>query len=406
MVLMCSAACSQEANSPTKQFSSSPARELELAIESRDACQLARIHYDLGDIPAAEIVKLFYECANAGDARGTMWLARLYLNGRCGLKINETTARQMAARSVAKVLELAKGGDREAQFLAGAAYQEGLGVEVDYKEAAKWYAPAAAAGQIGALNNLGIMYIRGYGVPADIAKARALLTSAAEKGLRDAAKTLRVIQGSHRDESARLKNLFKAAVMHAIGKQKKDGIEFLAKKGLISDSKKSEDKGKVRTSRQFYFSADGLSIFVDEITGRINGIEGYAAGHMGDTQFRGRCPLGIAWSDTSDTAREKLGAPSDSGDVPGDYAYGMAYEIDNLIFAVMFSYSAPKTLRVWRVYETWVTDYGPLQDEKNITPEAGADHNVPTILQPTAGSRTKSTAHDRAGRAVHPGQHD
>jgi hypothetical protein len=403
MVLICSSARSQEGHATSVLLSDPPARELELAIKSGDTCRLARTHYDLGDIPAPEIVALFEQCAKAGDARGTLWLARLYLKGRCRLQKNETMAQQLGAKSIKKVLELAKGGDREAQFLIGAAYQEGLGVERSYTEAAKWYTPAAAAGQSDAMNNLGAMYIRGYGVPADITKARTLLAGAAEKGFKDAARSLFEIQGGNRDDSARLKALFRAAVMHALGKPQSDGIKYLAKQGLISDPRKFEKKGKVKISWQLYFYEDGLSIFVDEITGRINSVEGYAAGYMGNSQFRGHCPLDITWSDTADTARRKLGYPNDSGDVDGDNAYGMAYAIDNLIYAVMFQYNDPKTLKVWRVYEKWVSDCRPLQDEKTIIPETGTGAAGPSNRKPRENPPASTTRDVPEGSEYHAG---
>jgi hypothetical protein len=45
---------------------------------------------------------------------------------------------------------------------------------VNYAEAARWYRPAAEAGDIDALSNLGVLYQNGQGVPQDKILAMAL----------------------------------------------------------------------------------------------------------------------------------------------------------------------------------------------------------------------------------------
>jgi hypothetical protein len=378
LAMACSRVHSQETIQGVIESFGDAVPEVRLAADSGDTCRLAVVHYYLKDIPNPEIVKLFEQCSKAGDARGTMWMARMYFGGRCGVKPNETLAQQMAAQVFPKVLELAKGGDREAQLLVGAAYHEGMGVATDYKEAAKWYAPAAEAGQLGALNNLGVLYVRGYGVTADVTKARALMSAAAERGFKDASKSLDSIRASSRDDSARLKEMFKCTFMNALGKQQDEGLAFLLSKGLISDPKKFRKDDKKNFIAWRYISPDdGMCIFVDKVTGRISSIEGYGSGYLGEAQFKGNCPLGITWSDTATTAREKLGSPSDSGSVSDDHAYGMAYNYDNLIYAVMFWYDGGKTLKVWRVKEKWARDYSAFQNEKDIIPDPSAPAATP-----------------------------
>ena len=55
-------------------------------------------------------------------------------------------------------------GDAKAQFRLGEMYENGEGVEKDYREAVKWYTKAAQQGLASAQNNLGGMYRNGYGV--------------------------------------------------------------------------------------------------------------------------------------------------------------------------------------------------------------------------------------------------
>ncbi|MCH9693167.1 MAG: caspase family protein [Gammaproteobacteria bacterium] len=65
----------------------------------------------------------------------------------------------------------AEGGDRTAQNYLGEMYERGLGTDVDYTIAAKWYRLAAEQDYAAAQVNLGNLYERGLGVPTDEQKA-------------------------------------------------------------------------------------------------------------------------------------------------------------------------------------------------------------------------------------------
>ena len=56
-------------------------------------------------------------------------------------------------------MEMAKGGDADAQYNLGSVYETGFGVEADPDEAVRWYKEAAAQGHQLAQLKLGIMYI-------------------------------------------------------------------------------------------------------------------------------------------------------------------------------------------------------------------------------------------------------
>jgi hypothetical protein len=143
-------------------------------LAAPDACHDAVQHYDAEDLPNSTVVSLFQELSDRGDVRGTMWIARLYMGGRCSLPKNVDLAQKMATNAIVGVRQLAEKGDVEAEFLLGAAYQEGLGVVENPEEAVKWLTKSADGGQITAMNNLGVMLTMGNGIEPDIKRARQL----------------------------------------------------------------------------------------------------------------------------------------------------------------------------------------------------------------------------------------
>jgi len=70
-----------------------------------------------------------------------------------------------APADLSQLLHKAEGGDPDAQFRAGLAYDTGVGVKRDYRQAADWYRKAANSGNPGAQSNLAGLYSRGLGVP-------------------------------------------------------------------------------------------------------------------------------------------------------------------------------------------------------------------------------------------------
>jgi uncharacterized protein len=79
------------------------------------------------------------------------------------------------------VLALAEGGDPEAQFALGLAFA-GTGYKSDCAEAAQWYLKAAEQSHPRAQYNLGLMYLKGQGVPRDKALSRLWMSKAAHLG--------------------------------------------------------------------------------------------------------------------------------------------------------------------------------------------------------------------------------
>lgn len=84
------------------------------------------------------------------------------------------------------MLIAASRGSAEAQFNLGARYENGDGVERDYKEALKWYRMAGEAGFPPAQNNLGVMYLMGKGVSQNDLIAFKWFRKAADQGYGEA----------------------------------------------------------------------------------------------------------------------------------------------------------------------------------------------------------------------------
>ena len=73
-------------------------------------------------------------------------------------------------------------GDGEAQSQLGKAYIQGLGVKIDYKQAALWYGQAASNGNVEAEAMLGELCQAGQGTHRDLAAAVQHFTRAGEHG--------------------------------------------------------------------------------------------------------------------------------------------------------------------------------------------------------------------------------
>jgi hypothetical protein len=80
------------------------------------------------------------------------------------------------------VRQVAERGDVGSQINLGMAYQLGLGVEKNPKEAMNWYRLAADQGNSTAKNNIGVLFENGLGVPQDYNKAAWWYQTAADQG--------------------------------------------------------------------------------------------------------------------------------------------------------------------------------------------------------------------------------
>ncbi len=76
----------------------------------------------------------------------------------------------------------AKAGDTSSQYNVGYMYEEGKGVERNYKKAHYWYKKAAAKKHMKAIHNLGNLYYFGKGVERKLDTAEMLFKYNSEKG--------------------------------------------------------------------------------------------------------------------------------------------------------------------------------------------------------------------------------
>jgi len=97
-------------------------------------------------------------------------------------------------KDLPSLLKLAEKGDALAQFNLGSMYDNGEGVEQDFKEAVKWYRKAAEQGHANAQTYLGVMYATGRGVENDEEEAIKWLRKAAEQGNKPAKAVLKEIE--------------------------------------------------------------------------------------------------------------------------------------------------------------------------------------------------------------------
>ena len=142
-------------------------------------------HYTgvIGTVNDARAKELLLEVSqNKDDVLAQMWIARVLSTGRMGFQQNLSKAKQIAEKILDEIGVLADSGNIEAIFLMGTAHDEGLGTEIDYKQALHWYKAAAEEGHILAIHNVGNMYRDGRGVKVDCAEAATWWLQAATAG--------------------------------------------------------------------------------------------------------------------------------------------------------------------------------------------------------------------------------
>lgn len=89
-------------------------------------------------------------------------------------------------RQFESLLDAAKQGDLDAQFVLAQAYEVGNGIEMNLDQAFYWYGKAANAGYVPAQFYFGAMYASSRGTPLDVAKAIYWFRKAADQGYPDA----------------------------------------------------------------------------------------------------------------------------------------------------------------------------------------------------------------------------
>lgn len=122
----------------------------------------------------------------------------------------------------------AASGDNHAQFFLAKRLQKGQGVAKDASKAIYWYTRAAEKNIAPAQLNLGIMYLRGEGVPANMAQGRSWLEKAANLGDNRASYALAMID----EKQQRLVDAYK-------------WYDLSSRDGMLDESVRNRAKAKV-----------------------------------------------------------------------------------------------------------------------------------------------------------------
>jgi hypothetical protein len=123
----------------------------------------------------AEAFARLVEAAERGDGAAACRLGDMYREAKGGLRYSPKNAFRWYARS-------AMAGDDDGQNNLGACYEHGIGCAQSYPNAVKWYRRSVAQGVSTAYMNLGYCYLRGHGVPRDEVEALKLFREAVERG--------------------------------------------------------------------------------------------------------------------------------------------------------------------------------------------------------------------------------
>jgi TPR repeat protein len=144
----------------------------------------------------AETFARLVAAAERGDGDAACRLGDMYREGSGGLRYSPKQAFRWYAHS-------AMAGDATGRNNLGACFEHALGCEQSYARALKWYRLSSAARLGTATMNLGYCHLRGHGVPLDKQEALRLFRLAVDQGEPKAARELERLgesDGEHREE--------------------------------------------------------------------------------------------------------------------------------------------------------------------------------------------------------------
>ena len=130
---------------------------------------------DSGD--AAGAMFIFKSLANEGESDAMLYVASMYDIGKGGIEQDYGQARIWYERAL-----LVGAEDEIASLRLGCIYHGGLGVNVDYKKAFKYFSAIKYGDQPAARFMLGCMYQKGHGVDRNIEKASSFFNEAMKEG--------------------------------------------------------------------------------------------------------------------------------------------------------------------------------------------------------------------------------
>lgn len=328
------------------------------SVKNDEAFHTVVGNYARENVADATIVSLFKKLSDQGDARATLWLARLYWGGRCGLKEEPGVADNLAAPVIDQVFKLAEGGDHEAQFLVGVCHDEGFCLELDACKAVAWYLKAIEGQQLSTYGNLALHFAEGSGVEADMGRARMLLKTGAEQGSPFCRKRLPDYAPPNSQSMVRLRELRQSKVMSALGLKTAEAVRVLVDSGVITRPENDVDFSVGRSSYHD-FEDDGIVLNTGN-DGIVRCIDAYRGMTTSD-EARGGIPCGISWSDDGNKIKAKLGKPYQEYGLTGKGARQYVYQAGNMMFSLVVDTLDKEGIKFWRVREMWHEDFS---DEK------------------------------------------
>ena len=198
----------------------------------------------------------------------TMASLILGMVGIIAVYLHMSTATSPENDRLSNLIALAKQGDANAQFELGWMYDEGDGVFLDDREAAKWYRLAAEQGHVDAQFNLGVMYDEGEGVSQDDGEAVRWYRLAAEQGRADAQFNLGVMyangEGVPRDDRKAAKWYRLAAEQGVVIAQNNLGAMYANGEGVRRDDKEAVKWYRLAAARGHAVAQFNLGWMYDE----------------------------------------------------------------------------------------------------------------------------------------------
>ena len=199
------------------------------AIEVAELVKVGEEFYDIGLYSSA--FKKLHQAAEQGHVPSQYNIGVMYKKGQ-GVDINLKEAAKW-------YLKAANQGYTEAQYNIGAMLYEGKGVEQNYKEAFNWFLKAANSGNVPSQYNIGVMYKKGQGVDINLKEAAKWYLKAANQGYTEAQYNIGAMLYEGKGVEQNYKEAFnwflKAANSGNVNAQRKLGSMYIDGEGVVSD---------------------------------------------------------------------------------------------------------------------------------------------------------------------------
>ncbi|UCE47977.1 MAG: SEL1-like repeat protein, partial [Phycisphaerales bacterium] len=211
-------------------------------------------------------------------------------------------------------------GVREAQWLLGRCYDEGLGVERSDIHAIGWHLRAAEQGYPAAQNHMGSCYQNGDGVPQDEAEAVEWYRKAAEQGYAIAQANLGWCYdagcGVAVDEAEALKWHRKAALQDDETGQYNLGVHYEWGSAVEEDKEKAAKWYRRAAAHGYERAAEALKRLTDEVAESDE--DSFVEAAEAEQKFRTACKDALADGKVTTDEKQKLNTLAESLKMPAE----------------------------------------------------------------------------------------